>query len=502
MPKILFWLDTYLTYFGLAKYLQDASDVDLYALIDTPDKPKSFFQTQQLIRFTKMWFFHDNISKKNKPDLQYLKQFEEKYGISLWLLAFNERIFFKHNLFHKFTIPEIFSILENECRFFETVLDEIQPDYVIMKTTDLHYHKLFHELCRIKKIKILMLRKVRFGGRCVIAEDMQQIDGLSNISQYDDVHRTWEEIQNFLKKTDYFKIAVNYSNKFNNSKSRLLLAAIRFLLSNSTSSKNNFTYYGMNKLKVLITHILYRAIEKIRQFYIDKKCIRNIDPSDNFIFFPLHMQIESVLLIESPFYTNQLETIKQIVMSLPVGLKLYVKDAPLNKVRGWQPISFYKEIMKLPNVVLLHPSLKPDDIIPKCSMVISISSTASMEAAFYKKPSIVFADTDYSVLSSVTRVKSFDELPGVIRTCLKKEVQLEDLNRYVNYIEKNTFLFDEFSLLAEADNRFFYGGFLQDVEIDERKVKEFLVDFKPIFELLTNEHIKKINQMEKIKKPF
>ena len=308
--------------------------------------------------------------------------------------------------------------------------------------------------------------------------------------------RTWEELQNFLKKTDYFKITINYSNKFNNSKIGLWKAVVKFLLSNRTSSKNNFTYYGMNKSKVLVIHILYRIIEKIRQIYINNKFSRNLDPSDHFIFFPLHMQIESVLLIESPFYTNQIETIKQIVRSLPIGFKLYVKDAPLNKVRGWQPISFYKEIMNLPNVVMLHPSIKPDEIIPKCSLVISISGTAAMEAAFYKKPSIIFADTDYSVLPSVYKVKSFDELPCAIRSCLRKEVKEDDLNKYVNFIEKNTFLFDEFALLVEENNRFFYGGFLQDVEIDEKKVKDYLEESRPVFELLSKEHIKKIKYYE------
>src|SRR3989338_11445053 len=106
MAKILFWLDTYFTYFGIAKFLQDDFDADLYAVIDTPDKPKRFFQNQKLIHFKKIWFLHDHISKKNNPDLEYLKYFEEKYGITLWLLAFNERIFFNYNLFYKFTINE------------------------------------------------------------------------------------------------------------------------------------------------------------------------------------------------------------------------------------------------------------------------------------------------------------------------------------------------------------------------------------------------------------
>ena len=72
MAKILFWLDTYFTYFGIAKFLQDDFDADLYAVIDTPDKPKRFFQNQKLIHFKNKYaaptinIIPDVINKKYK----------------------------------------------------------------------------------------------------------------------------------------------------------------------------------------------------------------------------------------------------------------------------------------------------------------------------------------------------------------------------------------------------------------------------------------------------
>jgi hypothetical protein len=71
------------------------------------------------------WFFHDHIKKTQQlPDLDYLKNFEKKYQINLWKLALNERFFYMHNRFYQFTKQEILSILEQESKLFETVLDE------------------------------------------------------------------------------------------------------------------------------------------------------------------------------------------------------------------------------------------------------------------------------------------------------------------------------------------------------------------------------------------
>ena len=91
--KIILWLGTNLTYFGLAKSLQDKYDCDLFAIVDITAKPKKFFQEQEIVRFKKIWFYHDHIHKNHIVDVKYLQVFEEKYKINLWLLAQNERIF-------------------------------------------------------------------------------------------------------------------------------------------------------------------------------------------------------------------------------------------------------------------------------------------------------------------------------------------------------------------------------------------------------------------------
>ena len=92
--KILFWINSgTMNIFGLAKYLQNDMDAEFFAIYDVTDRPKKFFQEQKLVNFQKIWFYHDFIQKKTNTDLDYLKEFECKYGINLLSLAYSERIF-------------------------------------------------------------------------------------------------------------------------------------------------------------------------------------------------------------------------------------------------------------------------------------------------------------------------------------------------------------------------------------------------------------------------
>ena len=113
---------------------------------------------------------------------------------------------------------------------------------------------------------------------------------------------------------------------------------------------------------------------KIRQSFIDRKLAREIS-NEPFIFFPLHYEPERTLSTDAPYFTNQLETITNIAKSLPINFRLYVKEHPVMKTMGWRSISYYKKILELPNVKLIHPSLKPVLLYKKCALVITITGT-------------------------------------------------------------------------------------------------------------------------------
>ena len=164
------------------------------------------------------------------------------------------------------------------------------------------------------------------------------------------------------------------------------------------------------------------------------------------------------------------------------------------KVRGWRSISEYKEIMNIPNVKLFHPSASHENLFENCSLVVTIRGTSGLEAAFNQKPAIVFGDVPELVLPSIYKVQSLDSLPETIRNALSTDVKPTELDKYISWIEKNSFDFDVLGYENIESQYFYPGGILVDVDIPISKMEIFLKEHQPIFKKLIDEYLKKINE--------
>jgi hypothetical protein len=492
--KILIYQDYTIHNFGLAKALQEKHDCDLFAIIDVTDNMNKFFQKQKIVKYEKTWFLYDHIKKSQKPDLDYLSQFEKKYGIELWKLANNDRIFFKYNAYYNFSENEILSILEQQCRFFENIIETIKPDFVIFPLTNSGRMEIFYQICLKLGIKILMLSDTRIGGTILISEEVEKIDYFEKEIHEKAKNRSLNNLRDILYKVHSFDEGLKFSSQFLKSKKIALKAGIQFFLfSKNSNLKTHYTYYGRQKIKVFFTTIFWSLKKRYRLYLINKNLSQTID-DEKFIFFPLITEPERGLLIAAPFHTNLIELVTHVVKSLPIGYKLYVKDHPSMDTRDWRSFSFYKEIMNLPNVKMLHHNIHPKNILPKCSMVITVGGTAGFEAAFYEKPTITFVDTLYSYLKSVEILNDVNKLPQLIQKQLNMKFDLSDLNNFVSILEKNSFAFDENGFSNLAHHILFYDGFLSDVEINEKQMNKLLDAYSTQLEILADEHIKKIIQ--------
>ena len=102
---------------------------------------------------------------------------------------------------------QILSILEQDCKFFESILEEVNPDYLCIPLIDRHHNQLLHKICKSKGIKILMLVPTRLGTRWMLAEELDQIDPDVN---YDDIKyekKSFEQLQKYLQDFVHFKNA-------------------------------------------------------------------------------------------------------------------------------------------------------------------------------------------------------------------------------------------------------------------------------------------------------
>jgi hypothetical protein len=483
-------------HFELAYYLQQQIDDEFYAIIDIPNNPKKMFLKQKLVNFEDTWYFHDNIKKTTKePDLEYIRNFERKYQINLWKLAINERHFYRFNRFYKFTKTEILQFLEQECRFFERILEEIKPDYFLTYDPPFHYQKLLLDLCKAKGIKISCMYITRVGGNSIIASDGNTFDFPQNLDQVKlEKNLTKKSIKDIKHISEYSVVSQIWSNKrYPSNLEKIKSLKDYILLSDSNNTQSNFTYYGRTKTKVILDHSSFIIKKKIRERFMQKNLSKKIDSKIPYVYFPMNVEEEISTLHYTPFFTNQIEVIRHIAKSLPVGYHLYVKEHPHAVHRGWHKIDEYKEILDIPNVTLMHPSFSSEDLMKYSKLVITIRGTASFNCLYENKPSIVFGDVPFSIIPSVFKINSPVELPKTIRTALKTKVNPDHLQKYIKLIEERSINFSMMDWEILRNNQFFSNNVLSDIDIPEDSVKQFFDNTKEYFKPLLNAHLKILN---------
>jgi hypothetical protein len=496
-PRILYLMENFVDV-GIARSIKEKIKCEVYALIDTNKFMQKFFD-ENIVKFEKKWYYREQIKKINKKiDLEYLKNIETKYGINLWKLAYSERIFYEYNKYYKFSRNEILSIFENECKQFENIIEECNPDFAIIKIPDYNQSQLLFELCKAKKIKILMLNQSRFGYRYFISQKPDNIDNYEQkINKIQDVkNKSLKELQKYM--LEYTKMTSSIPKNYGTSSKFKFRAAIRYLIFVCNNEyRKYYVNFGRTRFNIIKNETTAIIKKYFRQRFLNKKSHYKVDNNEKFIFMPLHFQPERSTLQAVPNFVNQLYVIEQIAKSLPIDYKLYVKEHPIQTRTGWRERKYYKKILSMPNVKLIHPSVCNENILNKCSIVITLSGTLGLDAAFYGKPSIVFTDVLYSKLSSVHVVKNTKELPNIIIESLKKEVDIEELNKYTNMILENSFEYDEIDLVIQIQKRFFYGGTLYDVEISKEEFELFIADNINVFKKLGNEYAEKIMEYSK-----
>lgn len=488
-PKLLFWLNGFLLHFSLAYYLQSKLDAYFYGLIDINSKPKKFFQNQTLVNFEKIWFFHDYIKKTHQIlDTDYLSDFEKKYKINLWKLALNERFFYKHNHFYKFPKEEILSILEQELKLFESILDEVKPNYFLTYDPVFHHQKLLLDICKARGIKIVSIYYTGIKDKMILATNGETLDldknSLENLTHNKIQQSNNEKISYDSVWHDYLK---NKSPKFSN---KLKAFMVYLLNSDSELTTSNFMYYGRSKFKVTKDAITLELKRRRNFRFLQKSTTLSPDLNIPYVYFPMNINEEMNLLHYAPYYTNQIEVIRHITKSVPIDYVVYVKDHIGAGLRGWNDIDYYKEIMEIPNVTLIHPQFDNNILLQNSQLLITVRGTTTLKAVKYGKPSIIFGQQPFEILPSVFRVGSLKEFPDLIKKALNCKVNPLDYEKYEKLIDNQAFEFNMFEYENNRNKTFFSGSILSNVLIHEKDMINFLDKNKGIFTNLANEHLK------------
>lgn len=180
---------------------------------------------------------------------------------------------------------------------------------------------------------------------------------------------------------------------------------LSYILSPFKYIRNRFDTYKNDKY----FYMYYQSYRKIfnnekffLRYHISKKYYRKADYSQKYIFYPLHYQPESSTLVRAKKYEKQLFYIDSWAKSLPADTLLYVKEHYV--VLGNRRLSFYKELEKYPNVVLISPWESSRKLILHSQAVTTLTGTAGFEAMLLQKPVIISGNVFYQDAPGVIKV--------------------------------------------------------------------------------------------------
>jgi len=494
---VLVWLDRGpYSYINLAviESLSRLDKFDFFGIVAT-DQDIDFFNNQKIIPFKEITYYPDCYINKSSYDIEYLKKFEKDYGLNLWLDVYGERFFHEHRTnFHKFTKSEILVIVENTIKFFSEMLKRINPKFIIMQTAGENIaNVLLFKIAQKLNIKILMINPIHIHNRIVVSD---------NLTSQEISNKFKEIIQNFDDDLieydpDYIKdktlaetVKVQHTFNFDDASTKQKISHyINRLQNNPESIYQNM---GKSKSKMFKAKILTNTETKKRKEFLDKFSLFEIEDK-RFLYFPLHTEPEAKILTTSPFFSNQLAVIENIARSLPVDYILYVKEHPGQGLKIWRSIEYYKKILDLPNVKLIHPTVNAQDLISKCSCVISISGSTGFEALFHKKPVILFSDEYYDCLSMVTKVNDLTHLPHLIsKTLTSFKFNNKEFNALIMSNNLKSISFPYFQIMKDALTISLLQTKNKNYKITEKEFKNFYTFYKKDFDILGNEFMKKL----------
>jgi hypothetical protein len=152
-----------------------------------------------------------------------------------------------------------------------------------------------------------------------------------------------------------------------------------------------------------------------------------------YAFFPLNSEPEISLSVYSRFYSNQIEVIRNIAQSLPLGTILVVKEHPRSVY--WRKPGFYQKLLGIPNVYFVDPLCDTTYLLDNSELVVILSSFIAFEAIIRGKPVIILGRTSYNFFPShlVKYVHSINDLPDGI-----KEIKIHfkrDRGYILNFLE-------------------------------------------------------------------
>lgn len=402
-----------------------------------------FLKTQKDVNYSTLLLddaVHERY-KNEKIDPEYLAYLEKEFGMPfLWPILAVDRILMSNQLIReypydapKYSHEDMLRILQAHARTIIELFEKERPDFVFGSVVGAVGNYLVYQIAKKYGIKVQLILPTCNRHRYILSERYDTFTTVDDRfrGERGQLRQTpaWTQATAHLaefraKPLPYHKEAnperqsvnrlrqLKFLNPLNAARSLIVFSRSVVDHYAHPEQQKDYSYIGpWNYAKDLFARKL-RNIRGVEDLY------DAFDPNEDFAFFPLHYEPEIALLLQAPYYTDQVNLIRQIARSLPVHFKLVVKEHP--QMVEYRPRAYYEALKKIPNVKLVNPAISSYAITPNAKLITTITGTVGWEAVIFKKPVISFGHQFYNSLSMVTYCDKIESLPSLVKEKLER----------------------------------------------------------------------------------
>jgi len=409
-------------------------------------------------------------SRSIKINKKLISSYEKKIGDPyLWTpLIAHRRIYLgkdckiKQQYKPRFSHSRMLRILQVALIEIESLINKIKPDIILGFTMSTFGDYLFYLFAKEKKIPYLQIRPTRIENYVYFDNDPPNIQNFFKDYNKAKISRdSKKKAKEFLERSRFTKLiyegVINKKkvkkkeDKIHNRISKLIQSEIKFL---TRPVKED------NQIPGVIKPFLYgKIIQPIKKKTYELKYFRKFVRKDelkkyDYIFYPLHSEPEVAISVFGKYFQNQIEVIRNIAQSMPINMKLIIKEHP--RSLGLRNQRYYSKLLEIPNALMMDPKISSHNALKYSKAVIVISGTIGFEALINKKPVISLGNCIFNVLpnSMQEHVADYTQLPHTIKRLLNNyKYNEKDLLNYISYLIEKSYPVNFYSQVLKKEGR-------------------------------------------------
>ena len=330
-------------------------------------------------------------SKDATPDIDFLQEREERYGVPIHRMIWSER-----HLLEGRSHAEVLALTERIFRVVEDAFDRFEPSFLFSEDVGCLTSYVHYAVARGRGIPFWRIGSARMRGLLSVYSGGPQEWNLTKdrLAEIRGRGLSAEERQGAKAFVEGFRERPERPTGMQ-TRSRLPVA--------DKDDVERLAQLGKRYLDDPQNPTLTSPMQALRQRAV--RLARNQasqslaffdrpQPGERYVLYPIHFQPEASTLVQAPYYLDQAALIEDMSKSLPVGYQLYVKEHVSN--RGRRPLAFYKRLRDTFGVRLLGPDEDTWTLIRDAAAIAVITGTVGWEGLLFEKPVVTFGDVFYN----------------------------------------------------------------------------------------------------------